>query len=49
MIVGRFAARIGADEGFRNALRATARTRYETEFSPDILATRFLDALGPAL
>lgn len=43
------AARIGADEGFRNALRATARDRYQTEFSPDVLARRFLAALGPAL
>lgn len=42
-------ARLGADTGFRNELRATARVRYEREFAPVVLRERFLKALEPAL
>lgn len=41
-------ARLAADAPFRNALRDAARTRYEREFSPEVLRARFFQALEPA-
>lgn len=43
------AARIWADDEFRNGLRTVARDRYESEFSSAVIGKRFMQALGPAL
>ena len=42
-------ARLEADAAFRNALRDTARLRYEQQFAPAVLRERFFTLLEPAL